>query len=32
VVPIVGHAPWSSIQLSVTANKAISCVQSVALK
>jgi hypothetical protein len=31
VVPITGHAPWTSIQLTVSANKAVSCVQSVAL-
>jgi hypothetical protein len=31
VVPIAGHAPWTSIELTVSANKAVSCIQQVAL-
>jgi hypothetical protein len=29
VVPVAGHAPWTGIQLSVTPNQAVSCVQTV---
>jgi prepilin-type N-terminal cleavage/methylation domain-containing protein len=29
VAPIAGHAPWTSIQLTVNPNKAVSCIQNV---
>ncbi len=30
-IPVAGHAPWTSIQLTVNPNKAVSCVQQVVL-
>ena len=31
VVPIAGHAPWTGIQLTVSPNKAVSCIQQVTI-
>jgi hypothetical protein len=31
VVPVAGHAPWTGIQLTVSPNKAVSCIQQVTL-
>jgi hypothetical protein len=31
VVPVPGHSPWTSIELTVSPNKAVSCIQQVTL-